>query len=70
MAPSKKTMLFVCLLVAAVAVVVPVAQGTLDSGGIIGTVLGLFRIQGTLFCSANLSVNGTSPPLASKLINY
>ncbi|KAM5568944.1 hypothetical protein ABKV19_016459 [Rosa sericea] len=63
MAPSKKTMLFVCLLVAAVAVVVPIAQGQINIGGLIPALLGVFRVQGTVFCSANggatVGTNGT-----------
>lgn len=75
MAPSKKTMLFVCLLVAAVAVVVPIAQGQINFGGLFAPLLGLFRVQGTVFCSANggatVGTNGTilTPAFASKLIN-
>ncbi|KAL6188568.1 hypothetical protein ACLB2K_039960 [Fragaria x ananassa] len=63
MAPSKKTMLFVCLLFSAVAVVVPVTQGTL------GNLLKLIQVQGTVYCTANGNatvssggVNITSPP--------
>ncbi|KAM5568941.1 phylloplanin-like [Rosa sericea] len=63
MAPSKKTMLFVCLLVAAVAVVVPIAQGQINIGGLIPALLGVLRVQGTVFCSANggatVGTNGT-----------
>ncbi|PRQ39234.1 hypothetical protein RchiOBHm_Chr4g0422901 [Rosa chinensis] len=58
MAPSKRTMLFVCLLVAAVAAVVPIAQG-----GLFGNLVDLIRIQGRIFCSANggatVGTNGT-----------
>ncbi|XP_061994717.1 phylloplanin-like [Rosa rugosa] len=62
MAPSKRTMLFVCLLVAAVAVVVPIAQGQ-TTGGPVGPLRGVIRIQGTVFCSVNgsatVGTNGT-----------
>ncbi|OVA02629.1 Pollen Ole e 1 allergen/extensin [Macleaya cordata] len=55
-----KSFLFVSLLIAAMAA--PQAKAQL--GGL-GGLLGLIRIQGTLFCSANgnMGVNGTSTPV-------
>ncbi|XP_050374498.1 phylloplanin-like [Argentina anserina] len=54
MAPTKKTMLFVCLLVAAVAVVVPVAQGNAHKS--------ISLITGKLFCTLNGNGTASSPP--------
>ncbi|KAJ4834086.1 hypothetical protein Tsubulata_016284 [Turnera subulata] len=59
MAP--KSLLVVSLLVLAAAVAAPAAEAQLGLSGL----LGLIRIQGTLFCTANgnIGVNGTSTPV-------
>ncbi|XVF62570.1 hypothetical protein PTKIN_Ptkin09bG0019000 [Pterospermum kingtungense] len=59
-----KTLMFVCFLVAAtMALVAPVAEAQL--GGLITGLLGLIKIQGTVFCSVdgNMGVNGTATPV-------
>ncbi|XP_059630441.1 phylloplanin-like [Cornus florida] len=55
-----KSVLFVCLLVATIAA--PIANAQL---GLIGSLLGLIRVQGTLFCTLNgaMGVNGTATPV-------
>ncbi|XP_004298137.1 PREDICTED: phylloplanin-like [Fragaria vesca subsp. vesca] len=71
MAPSKRTMLFVCLLVAALAVAVPIAQGQIIT---IGPIAGVYRIQGLLFCSLNgtasVGTNGAilTPPFSNATV--
>ncbi|KAK9289156.1 hypothetical protein L1049_017629 [Liquidambar formosana] len=57
---AMKSFLFVTLLVAAMAV--PMAEAQL---GLLNGLLGLIRIQGTLFCTANgnMGVNGTVTPV-------
>ena len=63
-----KSFLFVSLLSAAV-LAAPVAEAQL---GLIGGILGLIRIQGTLFCTANgnMGANGTATPVfPSKLVS-
>ncbi|KAJ6722104.1 POLLEN OLE E 1 ALLERGEN AND EXTENSIN FAMILY PROTEIN-RELATED [Salix viminalis] len=56
-----KSLLFFALLSAAM-VAAPVAEAQL---GLIGGLLGLIRIQGTLFCTANgnMGANGTATPV-------
>lgn len=65
---SFKTLLFVSLLIFAALAVVPMAKAQL---GLISGLLGLIRIQGTLFCTANgaAGAGGASltPVFASKL---
>ena len=58
-----KTLMFVCLLVAAMALAAPMAEAQL--GGLISGLLGLIKIQGTLFCTVdgNIGVNGTATPV-------
>ncbi|KAL6190959.1 hypothetical protein ACLB2K_037353 [Fragaria x ananassa] len=75
MAPSKRTMLFVCLLVAALAVAVPIASSQGQTiGSLIATLLGIIRVQGVVYCSVNgaasVGTNGAilTPPFSSKLI--
>ncbi|CAK9138975.1 unnamed protein product [Ilex paraguariensis] len=55
-----KSVLFVSLLIAAMAA--PIAEAQL---GLISGLLGLIRIQGTVFCTANgnMGVNGTATPI-------
>ncbi|KAK8595290.1 hypothetical protein V6N13_123170 [Hibiscus sabdariffa] len=62
-AMAMKTLMFVCVLVAAMALVAPMAEAQL--GGLIGNLLGLIRITGTLFCTVdgNMGVNGTATPV-------
>ncbi|XP_004298136.1 PREDICTED: phylloplanin-like [Fragaria vesca subsp. vesca] len=73
MALSKRTMLFVCLLVAAVAVAVPIAQGQ-TIGGLIATLLGIIRVQGVVYCSVNgaasVGTNGAilTPPFSNATV--
>ncbi|CAB4262679.1 unnamed protein product [Prunus armeniaca] len=59
---ASKTILLVCLLVATVAIVVPMAEAQL---GLISGLLGLIRIQGTLFCSptGNAGTGGATATL-------
>ncbi|KAJ6980894.1 phylloplanin-like [Populus alba x Populus x berolinensis] len=56
-----KTFLLVSLMIAAI-LAAPVAEAQL---GLIGGLLGLIRIQGTLFCTAdgNMGANGTATPV-------
>ncbi|KAG6756961.1 hypothetical protein POTOM_037260 [Populus tomentosa] len=56
-----KTFLFVSLVSAAI-LAAPVAEA---QPGLIGSLLGLIRIQGTLFCTAdgNMGANGTATPV-------
>ncbi|KAK6254485.1 hypothetical protein QQP08_014032 [Theobroma cacao] len=58
-----KTLMYVCLLVAAMALAAPMAEAQL--GGLISGLLGLIRIQGTVFCTmdGNMGVNGTATPV-------
>ncbi|XP_022761222.1 phylloplanin-like [Durio zibethinus] len=58
-----KTLVFVCFLVAAMALVVPMAEA--QFGGLIGNLLGLIRVTGTVFCTAdgNMGENGTATPV-------
>ncbi|XVE82162.1 hypothetical protein DITRI_Ditri15bG0124600 [Diplodiscus trichospermus] len=58
-----KTLIFVCFLVAAMALVAPMAEAQL--GGLISGLLGLIKIQGTLFCTVDgsMGVNGTATPV-------
>ncbi|MBA0664828.1 hypothetical protein Goklo_004775 [Gossypium klotzschianum] len=58
-----KTLMLVCLLVAAMAFIPPIAEAQL--GGLISGLLGLIRIQGTVFCTVdgNMGVNGTATPV-------
>ncbi|KAK8508497.1 hypothetical protein V6N13_022945 [Hibiscus sabdariffa] len=63
---AMKTLMFVCVLVAALALVAPMAEAQLGGiGGLIGNLLGLIRITGTLFCTVdgNMGVNGTATPV-------
>ncbi|XP_050374198.1 phylloplanin-like [Argentina anserina] len=72
MAPSKKTMLFVCLLVATSAMVVP-ASAQFGLGDLLNF-LRIGSIQGILFCSGNgtatVGSNGTiiSPPFSNATV--
>ncbi|KAE8708798.1 Late embryoproteinsis abundant protein Lea5-D [Hibiscus syriacus] len=63
MAMAMKTLVFVCVLVAAMALGAPMAEAQL--GGLISGLLGLIKIQGTLFCSfdGNMGANGTATPV-------
>ncbi|XWS39017.1 hypothetical protein CRYUN_Cryun18bG0014000 [Craigia yunnanensis] len=58
-----KTLMFFCLLVAAMALAAPMAEAQL--GGLISGLLGLIKIQGTLFCTVdgNMGVNGSATPV-------
>ncbi|XP_039058247.1 phylloplanin-like isoform X2 [Hibiscus syriacus] len=55
--------MFVCVLVAAMALAAPMAEAQL--GGLVSGLLGLIKIQGTLFCSldGNMGANGTATPV-------
>ncbi|XP_050374686.1 phylloplanin-like [Argentina anserina] len=70
MAPSNKTMLFVCILVATVAV----AQGTFIFGGGIPDLFTTTQITGVVFCTPNGTVTVgsggviTSPPFPFALV--
>ncbi|KAG4180435.1 hypothetical protein ERO13_A10G165200v2 [Gossypium hirsutum] len=57
-----KTLMLVCLLLAAMALIPLIAEAQL--GGLISGLLGLIRIQGTVFCTVdgNMGVNGTATP--------
>ncbi|KAH7513381.1 phylloplanin [Ziziphus jujuba] len=60
-----KLLFLVCLMVAVMAA--PMAEAQL---GIISSLLGLIRIQGTLYCTpnGNMGVNGTSTPVFSNAL--
>ncbi|KAK2645689.1 hypothetical protein Ddye_020884 [Dipteronia dyeriana] len=60
MALNLKSLLFVSLFIALM--VTPIAEAQL---GLVSGLLGLIRIQGTLFCTSNgnIGVNGTSTPV-------
>ncbi|KAE8725884.1 Late embryoproteinsis abundant protein Lea5-D [Hibiscus syriacus] len=60
---AMKTLMFVCVLVAAMALAAPMAEAQL--GGLVSGLLGLIKIQGTLFCSldGNMGANGTATPV-------
>ncbi|XP_050374342.1 phylloplanin-like [Argentina anserina] len=58
---SFKTLLFVSLLVVAALAAVPIAEAQLL--GLINGLLGLIRIQGTLFCTANGRVSSAGASL-------
>jgi hypothetical protein len=61
-----KSFLFVSLVGAAI-LAAPVAEAQL---GLIGGLLGLIRIQGTLFCTANgnMGANGTATPVFPSML--
>lgn len=61
-----KTFLVVSLVIAAI-LAAPVAEAQL---GLIGGLLGLIRIQGTLFCTAdgNMGANGTATPVFPSML--
>ncbi|PRQ39242.1 phylloplanin-like [Rosa rugosa] len=61
---SFKTLVFVSLLVIAALAVVPIAKAQLGGlGGLTAGLLGLIRIQGTLFCTANGRVSNAGASL-------
>lgn len=66
-----KTLMLLCLLVAAMALIPPMAEAQLS--GLISGLLGLIKIQGTVFCTVdgNMGVNGTATPVfPSKLLLF
>ncbi|OMO98534.1 Pollen Ole e 1 allergen/extensin [Corchorus olitorius] len=65
-----KTLVFVCLLVTVMALAaVPKAEAQLGGlgglGGLVSGLIGLLRIQGTVFCTlnGNIGINGTATPV-------
>lgn len=68
-----KTLMFVCFLVATMAMVAPPMAEAQQLGGLISGLLGLTKIQGTLFCTVdgNIGVNGSATPVfPSKFLYY
>lgn len=59
---GNKSILLVCILVSAILMGASLVQGQL---GIVSGLLGLIRIQGTVYCTANgnVGINGTSTPV-------